>query len=72
MSTLHLAIRARLVAALDEQDAMGGSPPEASSGLATGGPNHPVLRLSLDDVVVLVSIAVEQWVDDQLAQKPSR
>ncbi|GAA2516527.1 hypothetical protein Ahu01nite_098160 [Winogradskya humida] len=58
---LQDAIRARLEAALDHKEGMRGWSPAAERGLATGGPDHPVIRLSLDDVVRLAALACEEW-----------
>jgi hypothetical protein len=65
MATLQDTIRARIEAALDHLEGMEGIRPEAERGMATGGPDHPVIRLTLDDVARLAVLAAEEHAAEQ-------
>ncbi len=57
MPTLADRIAARLHHALDHHDRAGISTPAAERGLAVGGPDHPVILLTVEDVASIAAHA---------------
>ncbi|MEV6489499.1 hypothetical protein AB0M20_12845 [Actinoplanes sp. NPDC051633] len=61
MTSLHEAIQAGIEAALLHHERAGIVAPDQRRGLATGGPDHPTIRLSIQDVARVAARAAEQW-----------
>ena len=63
MATLEERIFVRLSEALSHHSGAGISAPDASCGLATGGPDNPVIRLSVADVVRIAARVAQEQAD---------
>jgi hypothetical protein len=61
MTSLQETIQARIEAALLHHEHAGIYAPAERRGLATGGPDQPVIRLSLHDVARVAAQAAEDW-----------
>lgn len=59
MTSLQDRIQARLEAALQHHERAEISAPFAARGLATGGPDRPVIRLAIEDVARIAAQAAE-------------